>query len=316
MFTLSLQTYFTDMSTANTLDIAQLPHSDRTLMLGANLMMISDNLDSPELIDSPHLLERLRMKISSPFRIEFTIILLCVTGRMTVRVNMLEYEIEKNSILIIPEGAIGECCNISSGSSMIMIAFSQKLNLVDNPLVKYSGAVISVLATPCIVLSPDETQNICTIYNIMRTRLDDPSFTTKKEMAESSIMMIFNYISQHLVLSESMPRSIVSDQGIFISFMQLLDKYCTVHRDIAFYASKLSITSRRLSNMVLRSSGRSVKDWITSRLILEAKVLLNRHELSILQISEMLGFPNQSFFGSYFRRATGLSPLAYRRDSN
>lgn len=316
MFTLSLQTYFTDMPTANTLDIAQLPHSDRTLMLGGNLMMISDNLDSPELIDSPHLLERLRMKISSPFRIEFTIILLCVTGRMTVRVNMLEYEIEKNSVLIIPEGAIGECCNISSGSSMIMIAFSQKLNLVDNPLVKYSGAVGAVMATPCIVLSPQEAQVICTIYNIMRTRLDDPLFMAKIEMAKSSIMMIFNYISQHLSVSDTMSIGLLTDRGIFIRFLQLLDKHCNAHHDIVFYASELSITPRRLSSMILRSSGRSVKDWITTRLILEAKVLLNRPDLSILQISEILGFPNQSFFGSYFRRATGLSPLAYRRDSN
>ena len=304
------------MSATNTLDIAELPHTHRTLILGSNLIMISDNLDSPELIGNPNFLESLRLKISSPFRIDFTIILLCVTGKMTIRVNMLEYEIEQNSLLIIPEGAIGECCNISSGSSMIMIAFSQKLNLVDNPLVKYSGAVGAVMATPCIMLSPQEVQDICTIYNIMRTRLDDPLFMAKTEMAKSSIMMIFNYISQHLSISDTMPIGILTDQGIFIRFLQLLDKHCTAHRDLAFYASELSITPRRLSGTVVRSSGRSAKDWITSRLILEAKVLLNRHDLSILQISEMLGFPNQSFFGSYFRRATGRSPLAYRRDSN
>lgn len=65
--------------------------------------------------------------------------------------------------------------------------------------------------------------------------------------------------------------------------------------------------------VILRSSGKSVKQWINDRIILEAKVLLNEPDQSILQISESLGFPNQSAFGTYFKKITTLSPLNYRK---
>ena len=47
-------------------------------------------------------------------------------------------------------------------------------------------------------------------------------------------------------------------------------------------------------------------------MILEAKVLLRSTGLNIQEISAMLNFANQSFFGKYFRHLTGMSPRDYR----
>ncbi|MDE6551485.1 MAG: helix-turn-helix domain-containing protein, partial [Muribaculaceae bacterium] len=60
------------------------------------------------------------------------------------------------------------------------------------------------------------------------------------------------------------------------------------------------------------ASGRSPKEWINIRVMLEAKVLLRDPSRSIQEISEILGFPNQSFFGTFFKKMKGLSPSAYR----
>ena len=49
-------------------------------------------------------------------------------------------------------------------------------------------------------------------------------------------------------------------------------------------------------------------------MILEAKALLKSERLTIQQISEMLNFANQSFFGVFFKRATGRSPKSYREE--
>ena len=53
-------------------------------------------------------------------------------------------------------------------------------------------------------------------------------------------------------------------------------------------------------------------EWIDSYVILEAKTLLKYSDMSVQEIAYALNFPNQSFFGSYFKRNTGMSPSQYR----
>ena len=52
--------------------------------------------------------------------------------------------------------------------------------------------------------------------------------------------------------------------------------------------------------------------WIDDYGVLEAKNLLKYSTMSIQEISYYLNFPNQSFFGKYFKNHTGMTPTAYR----
>ena len=64
--------------------------------------------------------------------------------------------------------------------------------------------------------------------------------------------------------------------------------------------------------MVYAVSGRHAGDWIRDYVILEAKALLKSRKYTIQQISDMLNFANQSFFGVYFKKEVGCSPKAYQ----
>ncbi|MBQ8056001.1 MAG: AraC family transcriptional regulator [Paludibacteraceae bacterium] len=55
---------------------------------------------------------------------------------------------------------------------------------------------------------------------------------------------------------------------------------------------------------------------IEINLIRQAKSLLLTSSLTIQQISERLGFQNQSHFGTFFRRNIGMSPKFYRQEKN
>ena len=48
--------------------------------------------------------------------------------------------------------------------------------------------------------------------------------------------------------------------------------------------------------------------------IIYAKSQLKSTRLSIQEISDSLNFANTSFFGKYFKRYVGMSPLAYRNN--
>jgi len=95
-------------------------------------------------------------------------------------------------------------------------------------------------------------------------------------------------------------------------FFTLLFENFREHRELAFYADRLCLSPRYLASIVKQTSGRSPAEWINERVIGEAKQMLNYSGLSVKQIAQQLNFPNQSFFGKYFRHHTGLSPLKYR----
>ncbi len=81
---------------------------------------------------------------------------------------------------------------------------------------------------------------------------------------------------------------------------------------MGFYARQLCITPKYLTTLIKRISGLSVSEWIDNYVIIEAKTLLKYSTMSIQEIAYYLNFPNQSFFGSYFKRNTGMSPSQYK----
>lgn len=78
---------------------------------------------------------------------------------------------------------------------------------------------------------------------------------------------------------------------------------------------ELFITPRYLSTVIQNVTNTTAKSIIDKHVILEIKVLLKSTNLSVQEISNQLCFPDQSFFGRYFKKHTGLSPLQYRNQN-
>lgn len=108
-------------------------------------------------------------------------------------------------------------------------------------------------------------------------------------------------------------KSYATKNNIVERFIHLVEENYRQERLIGFYADKLCITPKYLSKLVKETTGRSAGEWIESHVILEARAMLQSSDMTIQQIATSLNFPNQSFFGKYFKRATGLSPKQYRR---
>ena len=84
-------------------------------------------------------------------------------------------------------------------------------------------------------------------------------------------------------------------------------------REVHFYADKLCITAKHLSQVVKDVTGNTALNIIEEYVITESKALLLSTNMSIQQISDDLNFPSQSVFGKYFKRITGVSAREYRK---
>ena len=105
-------------------------------------------------------------------------------------------------------------------------------------------------------------------------------------------------------------------EQIFYSFIQKVQGNYNKEREVVFYAKELCISPKYLSKIVFESSGKYAKDWIKEYVILAAKALLKSNDYTVQQISYMLNFPNNSFFGKYFKSAVGCSPKKYQETGN
>lgn len=98
-------------------------------------------------------------------------------------------------------------------------------------------------------------------------------------------------------------------------FMTLVSENFRQEHKLEFYAKQLSITPKYLSAVIKNVTERTASQWIDAFLISEAQNLLSTTSKNVAEISDILGFPNQSFFGKYFKHHVGKGPLAYRYKS-
>ncbi len=99
---------------------------------------------------------------------------------------------------------------------------------------------------------------------------------------------------------------------LFRNFMELLSQNYKREHEVQFYAKELCISSKYLTQITRRTIGQTPKHIIDSRLLLEAMKLLEKNNSSIQDISRNLGFPDQSYFGRFFKRMKQMSPQQYR----
>jgi AraC family transcriptional regulator, transcriptional activator of pobA len=107
-------------------------------------------------------------------------------------------------------------------------------------------------------------------------------------------------------------RGQAADYQLYRRFTELLEHDFAVHHDVQHYAGELTVDPVKLSSIVSRYSGRSTKQAIDERLVLEAKRLLTFTDLSIKELADRLGYSDQFHLSRTFKRITGSSPQFFR----
>jgi AraC family transcriptional regulator, transcriptional activator of pobA len=95
-------------------------------------------------------------------------------------------------------------------------------------------------------------------------------------------------------------------------FLETLERDFENSHEAAHYAAELGVTTGTLSRTLMRLGGRTTKQLILDRVLLEAARLLRFSDLSIKEIAARLGFPDQFAFSKAFKRQRGEAPLDFR----
>lgn len=102
------------------------------------------------------------------------------------------------------------------------------------------------------------------------------------------------------------------DYQLFFKFRELVDRSFAVKKQISDYCSLLAISERKLHRLSKKYAGKSPGKLIEERVILEAKRLLSYTSLRNNEISDQLGFSDDSYFIKFFRKHMGMTPRLFQ----
>jgi AraC family transcriptional activator of pobA len=103
-----------------------------------------------------------------------------------------------------------------------------------------------------------------------------------------------------------------ADQQLHRRFTTLLERDFARHHDALHYAEALAVPPAQLSKALAHSTGRTTKQLITDRVMLEAARLLRFTDLTVGEIAFRTGYDDQLYFSRAFKRHYGVAPMRYR----
>lgn len=252
--------------------------------------------------------------ISSPkeaIKLGYAMIAVITTGHCRAKINMKEYEIEAPALLTLMPGQILEPMDFSINFEGYAVTLSKRFIDTLN-LPGWQQQYMKMYNNPVNEFNDIETQQAMKVYfSILYRSAEDKENPFRLQVIENLIRVFYYGGISKFRCSDERPAA--HKNSLVERFIELVRENYRKERQIGFYADKLCITPKYLSKLVKENTGRSAGEWIENHVILDARAMLQSSDMTIQQIATSLNFPNQSFFGKYFKRATGLSPKQYRQ---
>lgn len=251
--------------------------------------------------------------LTSPHRTDFYHVIWVHKGSGTHLVDFQPIELKKDSILFINKGKV-HFFDSSEKFEGTLILFTDSFFCRHETDVKFLHSTIlfhDLLDHAALKLGRGK-DSLTSILELMKTELVQGDGKFQYDVLQ-------NHLHNFLMLADREKRkqgfkeiSKGADLDYTLLFNELLDLHFTKVRSVRDYAGKIHISEKRLSKATTKILGKSPKEIINDRVLLEAKRLLVHTGQSIKAIGFQLGFGEPTNFIKYFKQQAGITPSEFR----
>lgn len=234
------------------------------------------------------------------------VFLMCRSGLLHIRLNYHELSLVAGQILIALPGMIIDTLEVSpdfrATTMLLSERFTDSLNL-GSPY----RTLLSIQRRPVLTLMVGMEEAMDNFVGMVRGLLQQPSHPHLDRVLHLLFESWFFGFGPYLHSTESQRIATAAEQHTE-QFLRLVEQNFRQQHSLGWYASQMNITSKRLSICVKQTTGRNATEWIDRHRLLEAIRQLRSGKFMVKEIASNLGFPNQSAFGTWFKRQTAQSP--------
>ena len=254
--------------------------------------------------------------LDRPVRTDGFIIGVCSRGSAQFELDLKLYPAERYCMLATTPRHLYRLTEISDDFLCRFIVFSKAFLVANNINIHLleSFRFLHTGAAPVQQLEEQQAKELLNFLCLIEQKFREQEHPYRIEIIRNLLLAFLYQVegaSQQHILPAS--RRLSRKEELNARFHNLVFRYYKKERKVRFYADQLFVTPKYLSEMVKEVSGRPAGKWIEDAVILEAKALLELPVMNVAKVAEALHFPNQSFFGKYFKKCTGKSPSAYLR---
>ena len=261
-------------------------------------------------------------------KIPRTGIFICTGGWVNITLDGVNYHLTKDCMIVY---FAYSSLLISNHSTPITGTFiGADLETIQPLLYNVSdfNAIFVIKQNPLVLLPLDRINRMTALTNILEQTLEkQKKYDDMLHNGDTTIIPAREIIlQQRKLLGQCVMLEIIScftkagtaykldnrRDDVLKTFMESLYRNYKQEHEVSFYAQEQNLTCRYFSSIIKDRSGQTPSTWIATALLVEAKQMLQSTPLSVKDISDRLNFPNQSYFGKWFKNHTGISPLEFK----
>lgn len=269
-------------------------------------------------------------------------ILICRKGKAMLNVNYKDWELYEGAVITLfpndvvelkvdgdckspetengdyksPETENGDCKSPQTANNFQAEILKYNPSLLREASLQLEQTVYSSLRKDrCRQDTPVVTNIINGMFGLLKVYFDQSECTCISQLVLCQLKAFFIGFHEYLQRNpQYRPDEVKSYRvrELFNRFMMLLERDYKISRDVNYYAEKMNISSKYLTNIVNQVTGHTPKTIIDQYVILQLKLHLKRTTQSIKEMAWEFHFADVSFFCRYFKKHTGLTPQQIR----
>ncbi|MBN2638918.1 MAG: helix-turn-helix domain-containing protein [Bacteroidales bacterium] len=248
-----------------------------------------------------------------PHRHEYYTILLLKKGNGQHFIDFNEYKMEPRQVFFVSPGQIHQVIEYEKSFGYVIVFSHDFLaeNNIPCSFIEDLNLFNDHGYTPPLPLHDYELDKLLRYSDEMFDLYQSDS--KFKDQAIGSFLQLFLIHCNNLcTIGIDNPQNHEAGNSILRNFKELVNLNFKSWHNANIYASELNVTPDHLNRVVKSLSGKSTKDFIQTRIIVEAKRMLYFSDLTTKEIGYELGFSEPANFSAFFKNATGHSPSGFK----
>lgn len=252
-------------------------------------------------------------------KVKMNLFAICSCGHLTARAGGKPFEVRAGQVFVSPPGLPVTDIMVSPDFDCQVLGITNRmLQQLLHPHINIWNQMAYVNKVRVVDISKDEIGFYYKANELAQMCMkksgdgeeDKYKMEVLRHILSGSLIGLCNVIRK-----TTDEKTIAHKQNVsyFNRFLEVLQTTEKKHQTVDYYSSVLCITSKYLTVICKKNSGKTANDWIREYTLADISMYLRNTELSVKEICDKLGFPNTSFFGKYVREHFGCTPMEYRR---
>jgi AraC-like DNA-binding protein len=251
--------------------------------------------------DNPYPSADIQQKLLQPRRLSSYFIVFIDSGSITYKLDLQDITITDGDLLFAMPNQIFTPPAKTDNLKYFKVLFDENTLAL---LPQRFSFLVNPLNSQTITLDNAARERVKKVFEILNQILHADKHPTDTEIILAYLNLLLSELNSAYFKNE--PADIVNaNLSKFAEFKVMVETHLTEQPSINTIAEKLALTTNSLYRLVKEYSGTSPKDFLTKRLMIEARRKLRYSNLSVKEVAYELGFNDPDYFSRLFKKNTG-----------